>query len=132
MKNALRIFIFKKIDISTSYKKKIFTDHAYIHKAFLSGIIVYLRRIFNPETHMEETFKTRGVCATTIQFTRDGDKIRNIRFTGGCNGNLKAIAKLCEGMSAEDIAAKLLGNTCGGKPTSCADQLARAVLGKEA
>ena len=53
---------------------------------------------------MEETFKTRGVCATTIQFTRDGDKIRNIRFTGGCNGNLKAIAKLCEGMSAEDIA----------------------------
>ena len=64
---------------------------------------------------MEETFKTRGVCATTIQ-----------------NGNLKAIAKLCEGMSAEDIAAKLLGNTCGGKPTSCADQLARAVLGKEA
>ena len=84
------------------------------------------------ETHMEETFKTRGVCATTIQFTRDGDKIRNIRFTGGCNGNLKAIAKLCEGMSAEDIAAKLLGNTCGGKPTSCADQLARAVLGKEA
>lgn len=80
---------------------------------------------------MEETFKTRGVCATTIQFTRDGDKIRNIRFTGGCNGNLKAIAKLCEGMAAEDIAAKLLGNTCGGKPTSCADQLARAVLGRE-
>jgi len=57
---------------------------------------------------------------------------KNIRFTGGCNGNLKAIAKLCEGMSAEDIAAKLLGNTCNGKPTSCADQLARAVLGKEA
>lgn len=81
---------------------------------------------------MEETFKTKGTCATTIQFTRDGDIIRNIRFTGGCNGNLKAIAKLCEGMKAEDIAAKLLGNTCGGKPTSCADQLARAVLGKEA
>ena len=80
---------------------------------------------------MEETFKTKGVCATTIQFTRDGDKIRNIRFTGGCNGNLKAIAKLCEGMTAEDIAAKLLGNTCGGKPTSCADQLAKAVLGRE-
>ena len=81
---------------------------------------------------MEETFKTKGTCATMIQFTRDGDKIRNIRFTSGCNGNLKAIAKLCEGMKAEDIAAKLLGNTCGGKPTSCADQLARAVLGKEA
>ena len=45
--------------------------------------------------------------------------------------SLKAIAKLCEGMTAEDIAAKLLGNTCGGKPTSCADQLAKAVLGRE-
>ena len=81
---------------------------------------------------MDEVFQTKGTCATTIQFTRDGDKIRNIRFTGGCNGNLKAIAKLCEGMKAEDIAAKLLGNTCGGKPTSCADQLARAVLGMQA
>ena len=86
----------------------------------------------NNEFSMEETFKTKGTCATTIQFTRDGDTIRNIRFTGGCNGNLKAIAKLCEGMKAEDIAAKLLGNTCGGKPTSCADQLARAVLKMEA
>ena len=78
-------------------------------------------------SRMDEIFKTKGTCATTIQFTRDGDKIRNIRFTGGCNGNLKAIAKLCEGMTAEDIAAKLLG----GKPTSCADQLAKAVLGRE-
>ena len=81
---------------------------------------------------MEETFITKGTCATIIQFTRNGDKIHNIRFTGGCNGNLKAIAKLCEGMNAEDIAAKLLGNTCGNKPTSCADQLARAVLGQKA
>lgn len=80
---------------------------------------------------MEEIFKTRGTCAIEIRFIRDGDKIRNIRFTGGCNGNLKAIAKLCEGMTAEDIAAKLLGNTCGSKPTSCADQLAKAVLGRE-
>ena len=80
---------------------------------------------------MEEIFKTRGTCAIEIRFTRDGDKIRNIRFTGGCNGNLKAIATLCEGMTAEDIAAKLLGNTCGSKPTSCADQLAKAVLGRE-
>ena len=87
---------------------------------------------YNNEFSMEETFKTKGTCATTIQFTRDGETIRNIRFTGGCNGNLKAIAKLCEGMKAEDIAAKLLGNTCGGKPTSCADQLARAVLGMQA
>ena len=76
---------------------------------------------------MEETFKTKGVCATEIRFTRDGDRIRDIRFTGGCNGNLKAVAKLCDGMTAQEIADKLLGNTCGGKPTSCADQLAIAV-----
>ena len=76
---------------------------------------------------MEETFKTKGVCATTIQFTRDGDKIRNIRFTGGCNGNLKAISKLVDGMTVEQIESYLRGNTCGRKPTSCADQLAIAV-----
>ena len=76
---------------------------------------------------MEETFKTRGVCATTIQFTRDGDKIRNIRFTGGCNGNLKAISKLVEGMTVEQIESYLKGNTCGMRNTSCADQLAQGV-----
>lgn len=79
---------------------------------------------------MEEIFKTKGTCATTISFTREGNIIKNIRFVGGCNGNLKAIAKLCEGMAAEDIAAKLLGNTCNNKSTSCADQLAKAVLGQ--
>ena len=52
---------------------------------------------------MEETFRTRGVCATEIRFERDGERIRNIRFTGGCNGNLKAVAKLCDGMTAEEI-----------------------------
>ena len=82
---------------------------------------------------MTITYKTQGVCSRSITFDKDeSGKITNISFDGGCNGNLKAISKLCEGMSAEDIAAKLLGNTCGGKPTSCADQLARAVLGKEA
>ena len=81
---------------------------------------------------MRYTYKTRGTCAMEISFDIDGDVITDVEFFGGCNGNLKAIAKLCEGMKAEDIAAKLLGNTCGGKPTSCADQLARAVLGMEA
>ena len=78
-------------------------------------------------------YRTSGTCSTMIHFDIDDQKcVHNVTFDGGCNGNLKAIAKLCEGLSAEDIAAKLLGNTCGGKPTSCADQLARAVLGKEA
>lgn len=74
-------------------------------------------------------YKTRGTCARMIHFTKADDGcITNIAFDGGCNGNLKAIAKLCEGMKAEDIAAKLSGNTCGLKNTSCADQLAKAVM----
>jgi uncharacterized protein (TIGR03905 family) len=80
---------------------------------------------------MEEiTYKTHGTCSVAIHFTRDGEKITNIRFDGGCNGNLKAIGILCEGMTAGEIAGKLRGNTCGFKKTSCADQLARAVLGE--
>ncbi|MBQ9494123.1 MAG: TIGR03905 family TSCPD domain-containing protein [Treponema sp.] len=74
------------------------------------------------------TYKTHGTCARAIHFTKTDDgRITNISFDGGCNGNLKAISKLCEGMKAEDIAEKLRGNTCGSKNTSCADQLAKAV-----
>ena len=62
-----------------------------------------------------------------IDFDIDGDVITNIRFTGGCNGNLKAISKLVNGMTVDQIEGALKGNTCGRKPTSCADQLARAV-----
>ena len=77
---------------------------------------------------MEKTYKTQGVCAHSITFTKNDDgTITNISFEGGCNGNLKAISKLCEGMKAEEIIAKLKGNTCGMKNTSCADQLARAL-----
>lgn len=78
---------------------------------------------------MHYEYETQGVCSTLIDFDIDSEsKITNIRFTGGCNGNLKAISKLCEGMTADEIARKLAGNTCGFKPTSCADQLAKAVL----
>ena len=79
---------------------------------------------------MEEiNYKTKGVCARAIHFTRGEDgTITNVSFDGGCNGNLKAISKLVEGMKAEEIAAKLSGNICGFKSTSCADQLAKAVL----
>ena len=76
---------------------------------------------------MEFTYKTKGVCAQQIKFELDGDKVTNVEFYGGCNGNLKAISKLVDGMSVDEIEAKLKGNTCGFKPTSCADQLALAV-----
>ena len=72
-------------------------------------------------------YKTRGTCSQLIQFDLEDNKVRNVRFTGGCDGNLQAISKLIEGMKAEEIAAKLSGNICGFKSTSCADQLAIAV-----
>ena len=73
-------------------------------------------------------YNTRGVCARTISFQIDDEsKIRDLSFSGGCNGNLKAIARLCEGKNANEIASILEGNTCGMKGTSCADQLAKAI-----
>ena len=76
---------------------------------------------------MRYNYKTQYTCSTNIAFDLEGNVVRNIQFTGGCNGNLKAISKLVEGMNVEQIEEKLLGNTCGRRPTSCADQLARAV-----
>ena len=76
---------------------------------------------------MDYTYKTKIVCARDISFNIDGDVITNIRFNGGCNGNLKAISKLVDGWTVEQIEEKLKGNTCGFKPTSCADQLCLAV-----
>ncbi|MCR4590346.1 MAG: TIGR03905 family TSCPD domain-containing protein [Lachnospiraceae bacterium] len=73
-------------------------------------------------------YKTKGTCAVQIHFDIDDDKkIRNVRFDGGCNGNLKAISTLIEGMDAAEVSDKLYGNLCGMRGTSCADQLARGI-----
>jgi uncharacterized protein (TIGR03905 family) len=69
----------------------------------------------------------RGVCARKISFDLENGIVSNVEFQGGCNGNLKAIAKLVEGKKADEISDILAGNTCGMKNTSCADQLARAL-----
>lgn len=77
----------------------------------------------------EVNYKTHGTCSTAIHFViSDDNRITSISFDGGCNGNLKALSRLCEGMTAQEIASKLSGNRCGVKSTSCADQLANAVL----
>ena len=76
---------------------------------------------------MRYNYKTQMVCSRLISFDIDGDVISNIVFTGGCNGNLKAISKLVDGWTVDKIEKYLSGNTCGYKPTSCADQLAKAV-----
>ena len=73
------------------------------------------------------TYHPVCVCSTLIEFDLEDHIVSNVRFTHGCNGNLKAISKLVDGMSVEEIEAKLKGNTCGFRPTSCADQFAIAV-----
>lgn len=72
-------------------------------------------------------YKTSGTCSQRILFDIEDGKVKNVQFIGGCNGNLKGIASLVEGMDVNDIIARLEGTTCGGKPTSCPDQLARAL-----
>jgi len=76
---------------------------------------------------MTYTYKTKGTCSSQISFEMEEGIVKNVSFTGGCNGNLKAIARLVEGMEATKIISLLSGNTCGFKSTSCADQLAAAV-----
>ena len=76
---------------------------------------------------MHYTYKPTKICPRQIDFDIIGDVITNISFLGGCNGNLKAISKLCNGMTVSEIENKLLGNDCNGKGTSCADQFAIAV-----
>lgn len=76
---------------------------------------------------MEYNYKTENTCATNIKLDIEGNVVRNIVFTGGCNGNLKAIPLLVDGWTVEQIEEKCKGITCGRRPTSCADQLARAV-----
>ena len=76
---------------------------------------------------MHYIYKTKNTCSSSIEFDVTGDKIYNISFTGGCNGNLKAISKLVDGWTADKISQTLKGNTCGFRDTSCADQLAIAV-----
>lgn len=77
---------------------------------------------------MKHEYRTNGVCSQLITFNLDKNVVRDINFVGGCNGNLKAISKLLEGQTVEKIKETLLGNTCGRRNTSCADQLAKAVI----
>ena len=74
------------------------------------------------------TSGTQGVCAVKIDFDIDEEgKLHNVAFTGGCNGNLKAIGRLVEGKDAAETADLLRGNLCGMKGTSCADQFSKAI-----
>jgi uncharacterized protein (TIGR03905 family) len=72
-------------------------------------------------------YKTTGTCSTQILFDIEDDTLKSVEFIGGCNGNLQGISKLVEGMKVEDVITRLKGISCGGRPTSCPDQLATAL-----
>ena len=76
---------------------------------------------------MQYEYKTKGTCSQRILFEVEDGKLHNVQYIGGCNGNLKGIGSLVEGMNVTDVIARLEGTTCGFKTTSCPDQLARAL-----
>jgi uncharacterized protein (TIGR03905 family) len=77
---------------------------------------------------MQYTYKTKGTCSREIAFEVENGKVTNVQFFGGCNGNLKGISALVEGMSIDEVIARVEGITCGMKSTSCPDQLSKALL----
>ncbi len=76
-------------------------------------------------THFE--YKTKGVCSSKIIFELDGDTIQDMQVINGCNGNLKGISALVKGANVHDVIDRLEGITCGFKPTSCPDQIAKGL-----
>lgn len=73
------------------------------------------------------TYKTSGTCSQSIDFDIVDGKVTNVKFLGGCNGNLQGIAKLVDGMTPEEVVNRLEGIRCGFRSTSCPDQFAKAL-----
>lgn len=76
---------------------------------------------------MTYTYKTVGTCSRSIEFDIVDGKVQNVKFMGGCNGNLKGISNLVKGLTPDEVIEKLEGISCGFKSTSCPDQLATAL-----
>lgn len=76
---------------------------------------------------MQYEYRTKGTCSQRIIFEIEDNILKNVQFIGGCNGNLKGISSLVEGMNVDEVIAKIEGISCGFKSTSCPDQLARAL-----
>lgn len=76
---------------------------------------------------MEYVYKTKGTCSTNIELKVEGGIVKEVAFWGGCNGNLQGISHLVKDMKVEDVITKLEGIRCGGKSTSCPDQLCNAL-----
>lgn len=76
---------------------------------------------------VQYSYITEGVCSKVITFTIENDTVKNVSFLSGCPGNLEGISRLIEGMNVHEVIKKLQGIQCGGKPTSCPDQLSKAL-----
>ena len=76
---------------------------------------------------MQYEYKTKGTCSQRILFEIEEGKVKNVQFLGGCNGNLKGIGALVEGMDVQDVISRVEGIKCGMKSTSCPEQLAQAL-----
>lgn len=72
-------------------------------------------------------YKTQGTCSSQIMFEAENNKLKNVRFIGGCNGNLQGMSRLVEGMDIDEVIQRIDGIHCGPRSTSCPDQLARAL-----
>ncbi len=77
---------------------------------------------------MTYEYKTKGVCSRSIVIDLEGDTVQSVRFIGGCNGNTQGVASLAAGMKIDDIIERLSGINCGGRGTSCPDQLSEALI----
>ena len=81
---------------------------------------------------MKYSYNTSGTCSREIHFEIEDGKVKNLYFVGGCNGNLQGLGKLVEGMNVDEVIARVEGISCGGRPTSCPDQLAQALKAAKA
>ena len=75
-------------------------------------------------------YRTEGTCSQEIEIELDGDTVQSVKFIGGCAGNTQGVAALCAGMKVDEVISRLRGIRCGAKPTSCPDQLAKALESK--
>ena len=73
------------------------------------------------------TYKTKGVCSREINFEVEDNKVKNVQFVGGCSGNTQGVARLIDGMDIDEAISRIEGIQCGFRPTSCPDQLAKAL-----
>ncbi len=76
---------------------------------------------------MTYSYRPRGVCSQLMEFELEGNTVRSLKVTGGCDGNLQGIARLVAGMDVDEAIARMEGIRCGFKPTSCPDQIAQAL-----